>query len=92
MGFGEDQPGTLGTDGRATPEATLEVSLTDSDDSQRVLIGQTVKDGTTRYGLIDGRSSVVELPAAISDIVATALDALAASSEESAAWAATPSG
>lgn len=60
--FLDDAPQDLARYGLATPEGSIAVWTVGREQPHRVDLGGLIEGTTSRYGRIDGRSSVVELP------------------------------
>ncbi len=71
----EDQPQDLTRYGLAPPAGTIQLWLKDEEAPQQLLMGNFIASGKTRYGMISGRPSVVELPETTSELFATKPDA-----------------
>lgn len=69
--FLEEQPQDLARYGLAPAQGMIQVWLTGESNPQALSVGSAVESGTTRYGLVEGRRAVVELPETINEIVAT---------------------
>ena len=69
--FVEDEPQSLSRYGLDPPKGTIQVWLTDQQESKDLLIGDAVGQGKARYGRIANRPSVVELPEIINELLTT---------------------
>jgi len=69
--FVEDHPQDVGRFGLDPPKGRIEVWVREGQEPNRLLVGDPVDGGPTRYGWITGRTSVVELPETITEILGT---------------------
>lgn len=69
--FVEDEPQSLSRYGLDPPNGTIQVWLTDQQQSKELLIGEAVGQGKARYGRMVGRPSIVELPETLLDLLVT---------------------
>jgi hypothetical protein len=75
-GFLDVPESEWGAYGLQQPVESIQLWTDESDQPQRVWLGSTLSDSSNRYGRIEGRSAVVELPAAATDLLATTADSL----------------
>jgi len=78
--FVEDEPQDLSRYGLDPPKGKIQVWVGEQEPN-RLLVGDSIDGGPTRYGRIAGRVSVVELPETIAEILAATLEAFKAQPE-----------
>lgn len=77
-GFEDDAPVDLGRYGLSTPMAILRIWLLGQAPPQQLLLGETLKDTTSRYAKIEGRAAVVRVPEDVVQLMQQPLAALQA--------------
>ena len=72
--FVEEAPSDLSQYGLSSPEGTISVWTEDRDEPQRLLIGSIIEGTENRYGRIEGREPVVQLPTLVTEFFTSAFD------------------
>ena len=62
--------------GLSEPAGTLAVWTTEDEEPQRLLIGRPLSESASRYGLIEKRQALIELPEFVAELLATTPDEL----------------
>ena len=74
-GFVDDAPLDLGRYGLSPPAGTITV-WTQDPQPQKLSVGAVIQGSTNRYGRVEGRPSVVQLPDTITELLSTTVDPL----------------
>jgi len=69
--FIEDEPEDLARYGLEPPRGMIQAWLDGQAEPIRLRIGEIIQEGRARYGYLEGRPAIVELPEAISDLLQT---------------------
>lgn len=80
-GFVEDAPADLTRFGLEPPSGVITVWTAGRAEPQRLSIGGVLPDSTNRYGRIEGRSAVVRLPEAATQLLETTVEQLSKPTE-----------